>query len=244
MKHDIDTLVADICASHPELAGDVSAVRALVTELIDRQPTVSIDATFKANLRARLLATAPRPTTPKLAVPWWFIYTVPVGVTALLLLVIAPNLATAPQPTTIPNSIAPEADSSLKIAPDDAGTRTMLNTTMDADTMATESVSTTVDFFTATFADSNHTLTISYLSLSQPGFVVLTGPEGVVATSELLLPGEYTEHTVPITLPLTPGTTYTATLHYDNGDDVFTPDFDFPALNQFGEPVNMPLVAL
>lgn len=242
MKHDIDTLVADICAAYPELAGDAVAVRAIVSELVASQPTVTVDESFKTQLRAKLLMkSVEQRSVKKNTMPWWLMYTVPVGVVAVLLLVVYPDHATAPQQPVGIEMTYPAADSSFKINQDAMqDERSAVMETADMDGAATFASS---DFFTATFVSERSSVRVSYITLSQPGFVVVSGESGVVAMSEILIPGEHTEVEFAVSTQVQSGKAYTATLFYDNGDGVYTEEFDFVAYDLSGVPVSMQIVA-
>jgi hypothetical protein len=63
-----------------------------------------------------------------------------------------------------------------------------------------------------------------------------------VLVSDLVVPGEQTNLELPLRGTVTAGATYTATLHYDNGDGVFTVADDIPAQDAAGNPISMTLV--
>ncbi|MEZ4195247.1 MAG: hypothetical protein R3B53_02505 [Candidatus Paceibacterota bacterium] len=244
MKQDIDTLVTDICTVYPELTKEVASVRALVTELVTHSPKVDIDDTFKARLRSEVLGRVKDKVKPKVAVPWWLIYTVPVGVTAVLLLVVYPNLATAP----IAEPLAPmemenvsPAGSMMKMGGEESAD--MWSTTMEMGDAGLETSVMSADYFTATFSPDGRSINLAYAILSQSGFVVVSGPEGVVAISELMLPGEQVDVRLPMVSAVKSGVTYSATLYYDNGDGVFDLGIDLVAHDYSGQPVMMPMVA-
>lgn len=241
MKHDIDTLTADICTSHPELAQDSTVVRAVVTEFLAHQPEVVVDAVFKANLRAELMSRIDRRSPSKTQLPWWLVYIVPVGVTAILLLVIQPQLAPSPQQSLVDDVVYPAADSSLKMHEEsEQGMRSAA--TMSSDSVA-ETAESATDFFTAAFLPNAQSVRVAYLSLSQPGFIVVSGEAGVVVASELIHPGEYIDMTLPLQVPAVSGTTYTVTLFYDDADGVFVEGLDTSAVDRSGGVVSMQIIA-
>ncbi len=104
MKPDIETIVQDILKDTPELALEAEAIRVLVSERVAKQPTVAVAEAFRARLRAQLVSAAVVPQEKRALLPWWLVYTVPVGLTALLLLVIQPPYATAPVIPTVPEA--------------------------------------------------------------------------------------------------------------------------------------------
>ncbi|MCU0678457.1 MAG: DUF4115 domain-containing protein [Candidatus Pacebacteria bacterium] len=246
MKPDIDTIVKDLLAAEPELTLEASALRALVAELTEHQPAVTVDAAFRARLRSELLEALPAPKVSRTRVqlPWWLIYTVPVGVTAILLLVVQPT------PTTLP----PTAPDSYESAPamyemePGASKRSgemseeSMSTGLADDTMSFPAPVGTNDFFTAAFTENRDAVRVAYVSVSAPAFIRVTGDTGEVLVSKLLPPGEQTNIELSLPSTVTVGVTYTATLHYDNGDGVFSAVDDMPALDTAGTPIAMTLV--
>jgi hypothetical protein len=239
MKTDIDTLVKDICAAQPELAEDAVAARALVAELIEHQPMVPIDESFKLRLRTELVDQVKRRSAQKAGLPWWLIYTVPVGVTAVLLLMVYPDLVSSPSQVPMTDMAYPARDASLKM--DEESARTWSADMEDGDIEA-ESNMVSTDFFTASFSSNRLFVEVAYLNLSQPGFIVVRGREGMVAISDPILPGEHTGLSISMAQRAIPGAAYTATLHYDTGDGLFVEGVDPVAYDQFGQPIQMQLV--
>jgi len=81
---------------------------------------------------------------------------------------------------------------------------------------------------------------IDYLSLQDPGFVVIHGVENgqpgkIIAKSGLIGAGTKQDLLVPYTT--TPGTTYYAMLHSDDGDGVFNMATDLPLIGSDTHPV-------
>ncbi len=240
MKHDIDTLVADICTSHPELMQAETAVRAIVKELLVNQPVVRVDDVFRARLRQELLRQAGAQFKSKSVVPWWVIYTLPVGVTAILLLVVYPNLEQSPLPPTQMDTMSPES-SSLQM--NEQATDQMESASLKQGDTGTEASMMATDFFTATFSDDFKSVKVAYAIFSQPGFITLFGPGGVVATSDLIASGEHLDIVIPLNSRIQSQVIYTATLFYDDGDGIFTHESDPMAYDQSGQPVMVQMVA-
>ncbi len=70
------------------------------------------------------------------------------------------------------------------------------------------------------------------VAIPKNGFVTihesLSGaPAEIIGTSALIIAGE-TETTIPLTTPMTPGVSYLALLHVDNGDGLFVVEDDMP----------------
>jgi cytoskeletal protein RodZ len=245
MKPDIDIIVKDILAEDPELGLEVSALRALVSELAEKRPDVTVDATFRNELRTKLLHELYVRKEKRTRLPWWLIYTVPVGVTAMLLIMVRPTA------TVVPTMPAPTSTESFDAAPAmlemerGASKRSaeMGDAAASADaSMMYEAPAGSADFFTAAFTSDRMAVRLAYVSVSTPAFVVVTDATGVVATSDLLLPGEQTNLELLLAKAATPGATYTATLHYDNGDGVFNTVDDMPALDAAGLTISMTLM--
>jgi hypothetical protein len=100
----------------------------------------------------------------------------------------------------------------------------------------------TGDFFTAAFTDNRTAIRLAYIAVSAPAFVRVTDEAGEVLVSDLIAPGEQTNLELPLPGSVTVGVTYTATLHYDNGDGVFTLADDLPAQDATGNPISMTLI--
>ncbi len=244
MKPDIDKIVEDILAADPELGLEASALRALVAELSEYQPVVAVDAAFRNRLRSELLQAVPAPKTSRHALPWWLIYTVPVGVTAVLLLLVHPSPTTLPPATTDSYETAPatlEMDAGASKRSGDMSDESM-STGLADDTMPYGAQEATSDFFTAAFTDSRNSVRVSYVSVSAPAFIRVTGEAGEVVVSDLIPPGEQTNIEILLPVTVSAGATYIATLHYDNGDGVFNQTDDMPAQDGAGLPVSMTLV--
>ncbi len=240
MKPDTDTIIAEILAEHPELASEESSLRALVVELEGSRPNVSVDAAFKQSLRNRLMAEGvAKPKKSAAVLPWWLLYTVPVGITALLLLVVQPESVTAPQ--------APSGEALYESAPtmmkmEEGAARSMTAPVADEESAMLAPAGTN-DFFTAAFTPDRQSLRVSYLTLSAPAYLIVSGRDGVVAQSSLMLPGEHTNLIVPFAGGLVSGAAYEAILYYDNGDGVYTEGFEVMAVSTAGTPVSVTLIA-
>ena len=262
MKPDIDIIVKDLLAQNPDLEIEAGVLRVLVADMIAQQPTVNIDPAFRARLREELTRRAPAAKEKHLTLPWWLIYTVPFGVTAMLFLVIQ-----SPQPVMPP--IVPantSIDSNTTI--DSAATEVapaMMQADMDmgaskrsggaADDAAGTSAGLADeammyqmpvganDSFAADFTPDRKAIRFSSVSVSAPAFVHITSERGGSLTSNLIMPGEHTNLFLPIGRTVTRGETYTATLYYDNGDGMFMPAEDVMAYDATGMPITVSLIA-
>lgn len=263
MKPDIDTIVEDILRDNPELVPEAEALRVLVSELAAKQPHITVDEAFKARLRAKLVSGAVvAPATKRSVLPWWLIYTVPVGVTALMLLVIQPPYATAPvMPTDIETTETSDTAESIETGSFDAAPAMMYMETEPAmkgsggdtarsfetgvaeDTMLIEAPAGNSDYFTAELTPDRQAVRLVHLSVANPAFVSIGGPQGEVVVSGLFLPGEHVNVLLPVKGGVVRGGTYTAILYYDNGDGRYTEGFEVMALDASGTPISMTLVA-
>jgi hypothetical protein len=265
MKPDIDTIVKDLLTQNPDLAIEASTLRALVAEMVAHQPVVSVDDAFRARLRAELLARVAVPKEKRLALPWWLIYTVPFGVTAVLLLVVQPSPSSVPIPPAA--TPTPDARTTGDVPPDTATYESAPAMMMDMgdmgggaskkaaessdaatsasfaeDAMLYDAPTVASDFFTADFTPDRKAIQFTYMVVSAPVFVRITSPDGSTLASGLLAPGEYTDLLLPMGTTIARGGTYTATLYHDNGDGVFTMDGDTPVLDASGSPVSLTLI--
>ncbi len=265
MKPDIETIVQDILKDTPELALEAEAIRVLVSELVAKQPTVAVDEVFRARLRAQLVSAAVVPQEKRALLPWWLVYTVPVGLTALLLLVIQPPYATAPViptvPEAAPSTLNTEAPEAVETGSYDAAPSMMRMETAPAmkvgggDAMQTfetglaedavEAVmpASVSEYFNAEFTPDGQAVRITHLSLAVPAFVTVSGPEGVVTVSGLFLPGEHASTLLPLSSGIRSGEVYTAVWYYDNGDEVYTEGFEALAVDWTGAPISMTFIA-
>lgn len=240
MTHELEKLVHELCAFDSELAKDPKVIRHIVEELEHSKPGVVIDDAFRTRLRSELMRTySNTKPVPNNRLPWWVLYTAPLGVTALLLIIIRPAL-------TPPSDIAPlhtpetATGDMMKMGPttaDDANSREATGDMLQTNTMQSNT-----DYFTASIA--NETVLVTYLTTTQPSYIVVTdSASAVLAVSELLNPGEHTSYTFTARTSFASGTIYTATLHYDNGDGVYTQGDDVSATDMSGVPLSL-LVAL
>jgi hypothetical protein len=241
MKPDLDSVVAELCALDSDLAKDPVLVRQIVEELQRSTPRVAIDDAFRARLRAELLRT-PSAVAHKQQLPWWLLYTAPVGVTILLLMLVRPDFAPAPQ--VVPEA-APEAAPGTMMKMDTMMSDEAFGTGPAEESLETGMADGATDYFTAALAADSTTVTITYLSLQTPGFIVVTDAVGtLVAVSGYITAGEHTNVTFEAPAPFASGTLYTATLFYDDGDGVYTEGIDTPAFDMLGAPIALPLMAL
>ena len=83
---------------------------------------------------------------------------------------------------------------------------------------------------------------IDSVSLREPGFIIIHenqngAPGKIIAQSQLLTAGARQD--VNIIASLTPGNTYWAMLHKDDGNGTFDAQYDLPAQNAAGQIINV-----
>jgi hypothetical protein len=208
--------------------------------MVEHRPQVVIDDAFRARLRSELLQSAPAKAKTKAKpspYPWWLIYTAPLGVTAVLLLLLQPTLTEAPhglfESPMVPSSSSLQMES-------DADSFDAYSTMSKEAGLREETAYDNPDIFTASISADRTTLEIGFISLSRPGFVILSSEDGVVAESELILAGEQENISIPTKQSLQSGIIYTAMLYYDNGDGVYSEGQEEIALAEDGNPMVVP----
>lgn len=238
MKTEIDIIVEDICASDPALAGEAVLVRKIVMQLMENRPHAEVNDAFRTRLRQELLQSiSVQKNTKSTLSPWWFIYIAPVGVTAVLLILFQPTLTQAPQDSYETSSMP--AESSLKMD-DSAGREEQFRAMNPEADMDSGYAYGGADVFAISTTPDRAGFVLDYISLSRPGFVVVTTSQGVkVATSDLVPDGENEGISLPATRPLQKGVIYTAHLYYDNGDGVYIEGEDELVLDEKGEPLTV-----
>lgn len=236
MKSKIDIIVEDICATDPTLGEDVVLLRQIIEELIEHKPAVQVDDAFKARLRQELLesVSAQAVITPS-PYPWWLLYTVPFGVTAVLFLLLQPDLLQAPQNMyEVPMT---PADSMLKM--DERVSDESASIMAPQSDMGDEQANYSADIFTVSASVNQAQVMIEYISLSRPGYVLISSVEGVVAVSSIIETGESEGVTINLNVPLAKEVIYTAMLYYDNGDGVYVEGEEELAVGQDGQSLSV-----
>lgn len=242
MTPELEKLVNELCAFDSELAKDPKVIARLVAELQHAKPGVVIDDAFRMRLRDELLRTYTNTKpVPNNRLPWWILYTAPLGVTALLLILVRPAL-TPPSDMVPLHTPETATGDMMKMGPttaDDSYSREATGDMLQTNTMQSKT-----EYFTASI--TNDSVLITYLTATQSGYIVVTDSAGeVMAMSELLNPGEHTDYTFAARMPFKSGTIYTVTLHYDNGDGIYTPVEDVPVIDissgvSLSQPVALP----
>ena len=253
MKDSLELIIKDIYALDPSLVERDVEVRALVSAFSAKKPVVEIDAQFVASLRGELLTAAPVSkviqVTPS---PWWMVYGAPVGVMAILLLMLIPrdtpvqNQAPVEESSPVMEAevfmdIAPSAADMKRSMPTDdseAGAATMM---MEADTTMM-SVEPSGDTFSISTQVPGDVVFVDFVTLTQPGFLVIQaylpeGPGEVLGLSPLLAVGSAQQIEIRLSVETEPEQTFYATLYLDDGDGLFVPKTDMLVYDMAGNPL-------
>ncbi len=225
MHDHIETMLNDLYTLDPSLRERDTDVRNIVHALITHKPAVTIDSVFVTDLRRTLL------TTPRsIPSPWytWFAHAAPVGVVALIMLMIVPAFT---GPVHVPQDV-PLADSFATEAPVMMEAKNIADTSDPESTtrMLIMSDSVPSDSFTLAPQPAGDTVSIDYATLTTPGFITVNRVNGDgtigerLGMSVLLTQGTTEAFTVPLTVSMVVGDTFYAVLYPDNGDGVLTDD--------------------
>jgi len=219
MKDSLELLLKDIYALEPSLRERDAEVRVLVEFLLLNKPEVKVSMDFRESLRFKLIATNVTEALPARLVPSpWMSYFVPLGAMAVLLLMLMPGYVgkQTSQDSLEMNSsadvyMAPEAKRSGSGAPEEA-TMMMEDVPMPMAEGDSLGISDQVPGVMAV---------VDFVSLLQPGFVVITSNENVLGSSYLLFAGYNEQIEIPLSRQMKANQTFSATLYLDNGDGVF-----------------------
>lgn len=261
----IDILITELIELDPNLKQHETELRALVSTLMEKRPSVTIDASFKAKLRERILTQSIRAIpSPYAELSWWAMRLVPLGAVALLLITLVPGDILQTPTSLEESSIAQDGDMDerdsriLRVesgdapsgpAPafhggmgggsgvaDDASMESSMSMKMAADTVPAP--------MTIAPQLPGTSITVDTVTVTNPSFIVVRsyrndGSEYVVGISPLIMPG--TTENVPVYLheKTHVGQYYMATVYIDNGNRVFTDGEDVPMVDSYGNPVSV-----
>ena len=228
MQEPLEVLLEDIYTLEPALRDRDAEVRALIASLQAHKPAIKIDEDFARSLRAKLLA-APTvsPLKNQAILSPWMRYLAPVGVMALLLLILVPGYLgqqtpdTALKPATMQSTLAPETSSRSVGSAEDS---MMIMNSADAPLISGDDLMISPQ-------SEGVVVTVESVSLNSPGFVVIAtsqtmNQDTIIGTSHLLFAGLNEQIEIPLTAKMVSGQTLFATLYYDNGDGVFDSNSD------------------
>ncbi len=256
----VDSIVRELIELDPSLSEREADLHAILTFFITKKPDITIDSTFVATLRTRLITTKKPISSPYTKFNWWVLRLAPIGAVALLLLVLAPERIhhldeqLMPVMETTPvdsdefknNSFTHDQDSvpQAKSAPESVenanadGNNMLRMNTMGGDTDYTPPP----NRFEIGQQQPGVSVILKSVTLTQPGFVIIhtfnqDGVGPVVGVSPLLSGG--TTAGVPIYLR---GVTHRSEMYYvglyrDNGNGVFSLSDDTPIIDpNYGVP--------
>jgi hypothetical protein len=255
MENTLEKIITDLYTLEPALADKDREVRLIVETLLNARPGIVPDAAFRAALRAKLLeeAAVPQPKTLIPGLPLWMVYLTPVGVAAVLLVMLLPYQPVhAPMPVPIP---LPEVSTeAADVIPE--GATLMKRSAPAEDTALFESaqpMQMSADSLPVNMIDvppqlAANDFTVSALTVTAPTFVVVlaAGLDGqpstkILSVSALIEPGSYEQFVIPLEFALEPGINYFVTLYQDNGDGTFSRTDDFPVFTaEQTEPILVP----
>lgn len=260
-------ILQDIYRLEPDLKGEDATVRAVVSELISTKPTVVPDAAFVARLRAELTGAKAAAAHPVRS-PWFF-YAAPVGVFALLLLMLVPQYVTSPTKSAdtegtegVP-AVAPEATAvpMFMTAPtgeradvpvgSGASMKSMGGTEgslpaggADMSLMAMPVSDEPVSSLSVQAQFPGATVEIEAVYATVPALIVVYRGDTVIGVSLPVAPGIMTEATIPLTSPAVVGEELAMVLYADNGDGIFTPGTDLMVIDSFGNPIKQSVTVI
>jgi hypothetical protein len=245
MQPNLETILSDIYELEPTLQGEAEAVRAIVTALLDNKPNVVLDAAFAARLRAELMqgkvgAASAVTSSGATVSPLWMWYAAPVGVFALLMLMLVPKYVHSPVFQPVPQSTDETAPTILPMQMSEpaadvvpgAATKRMADPAADSvmDVAATslmmEPAGVPVDTYYIPTQLPGSEVFVEYATVSAPAFIVVFAGD---PENSLTLLG--------VSPLIVPGATYVAALYYDDGDGVFDMATDIPMLDAAGLPL-------
>lgn len=242
-----DILMRELIALDPTFTEKEAEVRALITLLAEKKPHVTIDEVFVRDLRARLIQPRRFPLrSPYHRVNWWAVHLAPIGVIALLLLILMPNglryfeeQSVSTQEINLEERDASfrSAAPSAKIAPESGSEASDTNDLFSTMGQGGGTPPLPSDYFSLQMQQPGVSIIIESVTLTQPGFVVIhtfDDPRGigpVVGISPLQNNG--TTVGVPVYLRNVThrGETYYAALYHDNGNGVFSLSDDIPVID-------------
>lgn len=244
MQPTLEQLLADIYTLDASLRERDAEVRVLVEQLLAEKPTIAINTAFKARLRSELLKKQPVVATAAKTLPWWLFYATPVGVAAILILMLVPEYTKTQAPfvpTVMPTSIeeyAPVADEALfmNVPVDSPAAKRGVGVTSENE-MSTFGVAAdmvTPDSLFIGTQEAGQVVLVESALLSAPAYVVIQEvgkSDAVLGMSAVLLPGELLPFTITLETPLLASGTYEAVLYTDNGDELRDTTLDAAVLS-------------
>lgn len=240
-----EKIIKDILELDPSLADREKELRNLVTVLLRSKPDIKVDIAFAQNLRSDLLQTNVQAKESKSKISWWTYYLAPVGVLAVLFIMLIPNyLSKSTSLQMIP--LDTPSDSYLQSDEVQIESATMKRSATDDEEQATFMQMSTAPMpefgFGISTQEPGKMITIDFASLHHPGFIVIqTFEEGemgsIIGASPFLIEGQSESVLVPLTVEIKFDQTFYAVLYNDNGDGIFNPDKDKMFYDEYGLPL-------
>lgn len=247
MKDSLELIIKDIYTLDPSLVEQDGEVRALVSAFSEQKPVVVVDVAFVQSLRADLVKPARvMPVVASTPSPWWMVYGAPVGVLALLLIMLIPK--TEPVHNEVPTiTPSPAGDTDMYLesfdgaedmkrsAPANDAAESMM---MEADTMMM-SAPVSGDTFQIGTQEPGNTALVDFASLEEAGYLVIQaytpeGPGEVLGTSPLLAAGMIEQVEIALSVTTESDQTFYAVLYRDDGDGLFSLEADLLVYDQSG----------
>ncbi len=254
----LNAIVQEVIELDPTLQSEEAHLRAYMKELDIVKPHVVIDETFVARLRNELIAIPRSVPSPYMNIGWWAFRLAPIGIVALLVLMLMPPAQTPyiQQPVDTPETRddvqmldvdmggAESAPSMYGFGGDTANETTMQPEAMHQKSMMMPASSET---FVVEPQVVGVSVRIKSITAQESGFVVIytyQNGEAIIGVSPLLQVG--TTENLPIYLQTrtVAGGEYSAIFHRDNGDRVFTEGVDTPVYDQYRNRIETPLVII
>jgi hypothetical protein len=240
MPNNLELIIKDLYELDPTLRLEDKAVREVVTSLLANKPVVLPDQVFVENLRAKLLVThSTKPVNERLIISPWLMYFAPIGVVAVLLLMMVPKPLSHQAVPTMTDEVSPfdsSADVRLESSSEatDSSRSFVAPKTTPADEMRTMEmalpVSETGDTFNIYEQLPGQLVRVYFASFVGPTFLVIQkdrqGYPGEVVGVSQVLNGQMEGFEIALMVKMLEGETFFATAYRDNGDGIYTPGKD------------------
>ncbi len=250
MNDSLEHILNDIYALDPSLKESDGEVRVLVSALLEAKPGVAPSESFVRELRSKLQSVSLPKIAPKPILSPWLMYLTPVGVMAVLVLILVPNYLSAP--TTMPSDMA-----TPQLMEDEVQSESMEMDTFEAANgydmkrsvpggepeasvmQMTSMMAPTDSSFLIPTQQPGMVVLVEFAALNYPGFIViqesLNGqPGGILGVSIFLKEGLTEQVQIMLQRPMGLDETFFATAYLDNGDERFNPETDTPLYDSSG----------
>jgi len=227
MLNSLEQILADIYTLDPSLKESDADVRLLVTALLEAKPQIAPSESFVRELRVKLQTVPVTIAAPKPILSPWVMYLTPVGLMAVLVLVLVPDYLSAPTleydstPTSLEGGVFMESmdtyDAKRSGGSEESDVSIMqMNTMM----MAPE------DSISISTQPPGNIAFVDYVSLTSPGFIVIKSslngePGEVLGVSIYLKEGMTEQIQIVLQKPMGIDQTFFAMVYQDDGDARF-----------------------